>query len=383
MNTDQTFSPKELARYGRHLALPGFGQEGQRKLKSARMLIIGVGGLGSPAALYLAAAGVGTLGLVDDDHVDESNLQRQIIHGTQDIGLSKLDSATRRIADLNPHVTIIPHEVMINEDNAQTILSSYDMILDCTDNFAARYLVNDACVLLKKPYVYGSVFNFEGQVTVFCADHGPCYRCLHPEPPPEGTVPDCATGGVLGVLPGLIGTMQAVEAIKLATGIGAPLIGRMVWVHALTMTFQTLILSADPECMLCGRNPTLHEIRAIRTPSCETSISKRIGPEHECSVETLAAMLAQEQDLILLDVREAYELVICSLPGITHIPLAELPARLDELDKNAPIVALCRTGPRSEHATRFLLDAGFKHVRNLVGGMRAWAERIDPSMPKY
>lgn len=380
-----TLSKEEIERYSRHLIIPEFTIEGQRKLKAASVLVIGTGGLGSPLALYLAAAGIGKLGLVDFDVVDATNLQRQIIHGTSDVGRPKLDSAKDGIKNINPHVEVESYNTFINSDNALDIMRPYDIIIDGTDNFPTRYLVNDACVLLGKPNVYGSIFRFEGQASVFWADEGPCYRCLYPEPPPPGLVPSCAEGGVIGVLPGIIGVIQATEAVKLITGIGETLIGRLLLYNALNMSFRELKLRKDPECPICGENPTVTELIdyqhfcGIGTDDDQI----RLEPEQEISPEELKGRLEQGESLTLLDVREDFEYEICHLPDATLIPVNELERRVGELDRDKPIVALCRTGPRSARATKFLSEAGFKKVQNLVGGVIGWADKIDPDMPKY
>jgi adenylyltransferase/sulfurtransferase len=378
-------SKDEVLRYSRHLIMPEVGIEGQRKLKDASVLLIGTGGLGSPLALYLAAAGVGRLGLVDFDVVDFTNLQRQVIHGTKDVGKPKLQSAKEKIADINPFVRVDTYETRISSENAMEILKPYDIVIDGTDNFPTRYLVNDACVLLGKPNVYGSIFRFEGQASVFWAAKGPCYRCLYPEPPPPGLVPSCAEGGVLGILPGIIGVIQATEAVKLIIGKGDPLIGRLLLFNALAMTFREMKLKKDPACPLCGKAPTItklidyEEFCGIGAPE----------PEYDpASTRTITAKeLKRELDrkvpLVLLDVREPHEVNICRLPGSKLIPLGELEMHIHELDRNSHIVAYCRTGSRSARAVKFLHEAGFGKTRNLTGGMHAWSDQVDPSMPKY
>ncbi len=380
-----TLSKEEIERYSRHLIIPEFTIEGQKKLKAASVLIIGTGGLGSPLALYLAAAGIGKLGLVDFDVVDATNLQRQIIHGTSDVGRPKLDSAKDGILDINPNVEVETYNTFLNSDNALDIMRPYDVIIDGTDNFPTRYLVNDACVLLGKPNVYGSIFRFEGQASVFWAGKGPCYRCLYPEPPPPGLVPSCAEGGVIGVLPGIIGVIQATEAVKIITGIGEPLMGRLLLYNALNMTFRELKLRKDPECPICGEDPTVTELIDYQH-FCGIGTDEdqiRLEPQQEISAEELKALRDQRRPLTLLDVREDFEYEICHLPDSTLIPIAQLERRVGELDKETPVVALCRTGPRSARATKFLTEAGFKQVQNLVGGIIGWADKVDPDMPKY
>ena len=376
----------ELLRYSRHLILPDVGLEGQRKLKASRVLLIGAGGLGSPLALYLAAAGVGTLGIVDFDVVDVSNLQRQVLHGTKDVGRSKLDSARERIHDLNPHVAVETYETRLTSGNALEIIRDYDVVIDGTDNFATRYLTNDACVLLGKPNVYGSVFRFEGQASVFATADGPCYRCLFPEPPPPGLVPSCAEGGVLGVLPGLVGTIQATEGIKLILGIGEPLIGRLLLVDALTMRFRTVRLRKDPQCPACGTRELTELIDydqfcGVAPHGGGRAMATTDIPE--ISPRDLAERLRRGDDIDLLDVREPYELDIAEIPGVTLIPLGELAAALPTLDPSRETVVICRTGNRSGKAVRQLQAAGFERVWNLAGGVHRWSDEVDPSVPKY
>jgi sulfur-carrier protein adenylyltransferase/sulfurtransferase len=373
----------EIRRYGRHLIMPEVGLEGQKKLKSSSVLLIGAGGLGSPAALYLAAAGVGRIGIVDFDVVDQSNLQRQILHGTESVGKPKLESATERIHSVNPYVKVEPYQTQLNSENALDILRNYDVIVDGTDNFPTRYLVNDACVLLHKPNVYGSIFRFEGQASVFYADRGPCYRCLYSEPPPPGLVPSCAEGGVLGVLPGIIGTMQAIETVKLILGIGEPLIGRLLLFDALKAEFRELKLRKNPECPICGENPTIYELIDYEafcgiTPEVPTNGH---GAK-EITVEELKERLDRNDDIFLLDVREPHEYEIANL-GAMLIPLNDLPKRVNELDSSKEIVVHCASGIRSARAVNLLSDLGFKKVKNLVGGINAWADKIDAAMAKY
>lgn len=382
-------STDEIKRYSRHLILPEVGMDGQRKLKNGKVLLIGAGGLGSPAGMYLAAAGVGTLGIVDFDVVDASNLQRQLLHGTTDIGRSKLDSAKDRLHALNPHVHVETYETALSSENALQLFEPYDVILDGTDNFPTRYLTNDACVLLGKPNAYGSIFRFEGQASVFGVKNGPCYRCLYPEPPPPGLVPSCAEGGVLGVLPGIIGTIQATETIKLLLGIGEPLVGRFVIFDALRMRFRELKLRRDPECPVCGDNPTVTKlidyeqfcgVRAEPVTHEETGTSTMAD-------EVTAKDLKQELDagtpVVIVDVREPQEYQINRIAGSVLIPLGELPQRYEELDPKAAIVCQCKSGARSAKATAFLRTVGFSNVRNLTGGILGWIDQVDPSQPKY
>ncbi len=373
----------ELLRYSRHLILPEVGLEGQQRLKAASVLLVGAGGLGSPLGLYLAAAGIGRLGLVDFDRVDPSNLQRQIIHGTADIGRPKLDSARDRIRDLNPHVTVEPHATRLTSANALDLAGQYDLVIDGSDNFPTRYLVNDTCVLLGKPYVYGSVFRFEGQASVLATPDGPCYRCLFREPPPPGLVPSCAEGGVLGVLPGLIGVIQATEAIKLLLGIGETLAGRLLLVDALTMRFRTLTLSRDPDCPACGTR----EIRELIDYEQFCGITReQTGMDQDMGDLTppeLAQKLARGDDFDLIDVREPREWNIARLPGARLVPLGTLPQALETLDPEREIVVYCRSGARSANAKGQLRAAGFPRARNLTGGILRWSDEVDPTVPKY
>jgi sulfur-carrier protein adenylyltransferase/sulfurtransferase len=376
-------SNDEVLRYSRHLIMPEVGMEGQLKLKAAKVLCIGAGGLGSPLALYLAAAGVGTLGVVDFDVVDYTNLQRQIIHTTADVGRKKLESAAEKVKAINPFITLRPFETRLTSENALELFRDFDIIVDGTDNFPTRYLVNDACVLTGKPNVYGSIFRFEGQVSVFATKDGPCYRCLYPEPPPPGLVPSCAEGGVLGILPGLVGVMQATEAIKLILGKGEPLIGRLLLVDALGMRFRELKLRKNPECPACGKNPTVtklidyNEFCGIRGE--EKPVASNVP---EIQPEELKARLDAGDDIFILDVREPHEYQICNLNGYL-IPLGELPKRAHELDSSREIVAHCRSGVRSAKAVTFLQQAGFRKVKNLAGGILAWSDKVDSSVPKY
>ena len=377
-------STEEMRRYGRHLIMPEVGLQGQKKLKTASVLVVGTGGLGSPLSLYLAAAGVGKLGLVDFDVVDPSNLQRQILHSTKDVGRPKLKSAQERIAAANPNVKVDTYDTRLTSENAMEILEPYDVVVDGTDNFPTRYLVNDACVLLGKPNVYGSIFRFEGQASVFDAAEGPCYRCLYPEPPPPGLVPSCAEGGVFGVLPGIIGTIQAVETIKLILGIGEPLVGRLMLFDALQMRFRELKLRKNPDCPICGEHRTIHELidyEQFCGVPIESDQMVHEGVE-EISVRELKERLDRGDDILLLDVREPVEYEIANL-GARLIPLTELPARVNELDTAREIVVHCHHGPRSARAVEFLKDMGFARVKNLTGGIDAWSVEIDPSMPRY
>ena len=376
-------SNEEVQRYSRHLIMPEVGMDGQRKLKAARVLCIGAGGLGSPATMYLAAAGVGQLGIVDFDVVDYSNLQRQILHGTPDVGRPKLQSAKDRLHAINPGVHVETYETALSSQNALRLFESYDVIVDGTDNFPTRYLVNDACVLLGKPNAYGSIFRFEGQASVFAMQDGPCYRCLYPEPPPPGLVPSCAEGGVLGVLPGIIGTIQATEAIKILIGIGEPLVGRFLIFDALRMRFRELKLRRDPDCPVCGDRPTVRELIDYEQFCGVTAVPQTGAPLEETSVEGLKTRLDSEDDLLLLDVREPQEYQICAIPGSTLIPLGELPGRLAELEGRRNIVVHCKSGVRSAKAVKLLREAGFSDTVNLKGGILAWIDRVDPSLPKY
>src|ERR1700675_1086019 len=384
-NPPVTLSKEEVLRYSRHLIMPEVGMEGQLKLKAAKVLCIGTGGLGAPLGLYLAAAGVGRLGLVDFDSVDLTNLQRQILFSTTDVGRPKIETAADRLRTMNPDIQIDTFETQLTSANALDIMKDYDIIVDGTDNFPTRYLVNDACILLGKPNVYGSIFRFEGQATVFGYPGGPCYRCLYPEPPPPGLVPSCAEGGVLGVLPGIIGSIQAMETIKLILGAGEPLVGRLLLFDALAMRFRELKLRRNPECPMCGTHRTITKlidyeefcgIRGVEAPVAAD------GDLPAISVEELKKKLDAKADIFILDVREPHEYQICNLNGYL-IPLGDLPKRVSELDSSREIVAHCKMGGRSAKAVAFLKQAGFTKVSNLTGGITAWAERIDPKMPKY
>ena len=379
-------SNEEVARYSRHLIMPEVGMDGQLKLKAASVLCIGAGGLGSPVAMYLAAAGVGRLGIVDFDVVDYSNLQRQVIHGTPDVGRPKLDSARDALNAINPEVHIETHEVALSSANALDVLRGYDVIVDGTDNFPTRYLVNDACVLLGIPNAYGSIFRFEGQASVFGAQDGPCYRCLYPEPPPPGLVPSCAEGGVLGILPGVVGTIQATEAVKLIMGVGEPLVGRFLVYDALRMRFRELKLRKDPDCPVCGDNPTVTELIDYEqfcgiTPAAAVPEPPAAGDD--ATVEQLKSRLDGGDGVFILDVREPQEYQICSIPGSTLIPLGDLPSRLAELEGRGEMIVHCKSGARSAKAVKLLREAGFAQAKNLKGGILRWIDAVDPSLPKY
>jgi len=375
-------SRDELLRYSRHLVLPDVGVDGQRLIKAARVLLVGAGGLGSPAALYLAAAGVGTLGLVDFDVVDISNLQRQVLHGTSGVGRPKLESARARIHDLNPHVNVETHETRLTSDNALDILGAYDIVVDGTDNFATRYLTNDACVLLGKPNVFGSIFRFDGQASVFAMPDGPCYRCLFPTPPPPGQVPSCAEGGVLGVLPGLVGTIQATETLKLILGTGEPLVGRLLLIDALNMRFHTVSVQRDPACPACGTREITSLIDYDEYCGTSTNTHSTTKDVVDLTPIELAQRLTDKQDFALIDVREPYEWQIGRIPGAQLIPLGNLRAAMASLDSTREVVVYCRSGVRSADAARWLRAAGFRAL-NLTGGILRWSDDVDPSVPKY
>jgi sulfur-carrier protein adenylyltransferase/sulfurtransferase len=381
-----SLSNDEIMRYSRHLIMPEVGMEGQLRLKNASVLLVGAGGLGAPLGMYLAAAGVGRIGLVDSDVVDFTNLHRQVIHGTKDVGRKKLDSASDTISDINPNVKIERYDTWLNSENALEICKNYDLIIDGTDNFPTRYLVNDACVLLKKPNVYGSIFRFEGQATVFAFPGGPCYRCLYPEPPPPGLVPSCAEGGVLGILPGTIGLIQATEALKLILGVGETLVGRLVLYDALAMRFRELKLRRNPECPACGDHPTITKLIDYQEfcgiPQHEPPAAPGVK-EGEIDVVDVKHKMDQGDPFLLLDVREPHEYLICSIPGSKLIPLGDLPKRVNELDTATEIVAHCKSGTRSAKAVDFLKQAGFKKVKNMKGGILAWSDKVDPTVPKY
>ena len=378
-------SKEEIERYSRHLLIPEVAVSGQKRLKQAKVLCVGTGGLGSPLAMYLAAAGVGRLGLVDFDVVDATNLQRQILHGTRDIGTSKLQSAKETLSEINPNVRVDLHDTALSSENALEIFEPYDIVVDGTDNFPTRYLVNDACVLSGKPNVYGSIFRFEGQASVFWAQKGPCYRCLYPEPPPPGLVPSCAEGGVLGILPGIIGVIQAAETVKLILGQGDSLIGRLLLFDALSMKFREMKLRWDPGCPICGENPTVDGLIDY-----EQFCGIGVGLENEASdlesditPNDLKEWLDRGEEIFILDVREPHEFEICRIPGSKLIPLDQLQSRVGELDRDSHVVAHCRSGVRSAKAVKLLRDAGFPRVENLAGGILAWSDDVDPSVPKY
>lgn len=376
-------SPEEFERYSRHLVLPGVGVEGQTRLKEARVLLVGTGGLGAPVGLYLAAAGVGRLGLVDFDAVDASNLQRQVLFGSSDVGRPKLEAARERLTNLNPGIEVVAHDARLTRENAMDIIGAYDIVVDGSDNFPTRYLVNDACVLLGKPDVYGSVYRYEGQATVFALEDGPCYRCLYPEPPPPGTVPSCAEGGVLGVLPGIVGAIQANETIKLILGTGASLSGRLLLFDALAGSFRELRLNQNPDCPVCGEHPTIDGL-VDYDAFCSGRGSQR---EEDVTIPEITAhdlerRLAAGDDIVMIDVREPYERGICDIGG-TLIPIGELPSRLGELDTARETVVYCHTGERSAFVVAFLQRSGFSKVWNLRGGLNAWSDDVDPSVPKY
>lgn len=379
-------SHSEIHRYSRHLLIPEVGLEGQRKLKAASVLVIGTGGLGSPVALYLAAAGVGRIGLVDYDVVDFSNLQRQVIHGTSKLGVLKVESARERMLDLNPDIQVEVYNEPFTSENALRIAKSYDILIDGTDNFPTRYLVNDTCVLLGKANVYGSIFRFDGQVSVFDARRGPCYRCLFPEPPPPGLVPSCAEGGVLGVLPGTIGSLQASEALKLILGIGEPLIGKLLLYNALDMSFDFVKLRKNPKCKMCGENPEITELidyEAFCGVPEHDHEEGSAGAGWDIGAVELSERLKNNGSIRLIDVREPHELEISNIEGADLIPLGQLAGRLSELDSAQEIVLFCKSGTRSTRALELLASAGFRRVKNLKGGINAWAKEVDPSLPIY
>jgi adenylyltransferase/sulfurtransferase len=381
-----TLSKDEILRYSRHLIIPEVGVEGQKKLKAAKVLLIGTGGLGAPLGLYLTAAGIGRIGLVDFDVVDFTNLQRQVIHTTPDVGKKKIDSAAEKMKAINPHVEIVKHETALTSENALDILKDYDIVVDGTDNFPTRYLVNDACVLLGKPNVYGSIFRFEGQSTVFATEDGPCYRCLYPEPPPPGLVPSCAEGGVLGILPGTVGLIQATETVKLILGIGEPLIGRLLLYDALGMRFRELKLRKSADCPVCGPNRTITKLidyhQFCGVPQQAAPVETKVN-EGEIEVKEVKAKLDRGDDFVLIDVREPHEHQICNIPQAKLIPLGQVAQRLGELNPKADIVVHCKSGMRSAKACGILRQAGFERVRNMKGGILAWSDQVDPTVPKY
>jgi len=374
---------EEVLRYSRHLIMPEVGMEGQLKLKAASVLLVGTGGLGAPLAMYLAAAGVGRIGLVDFDVVDHTNLHRQVIHGTSDVGRLKIDSAMDTMREINPNVTLDRHEVALTSENALQIIVNYDLVVDGTDNFPTRYLVNDACVLLGKPNVYGSIFRFEGQATVFAYEGGPCYRCLYAEPPPPGLVPSCAEGGVLGILPGVIGLIQATEAVKLILKTGEPLVGRLLLYDALAMRFRELKLRRNPECPVCGDHPTITALIDYQE-FCGVRVQEQpAAPAGEVDVLELKQKLETRHRFTLLDVREPHEFQIGRIPGSILIPLGDLEKRAGELDRSAEIIVHCKSGGRSSKAVELLRKSGFPNVKNLTGGILAWSDKVDPLVPKY
>ncbi|HWC95732.1 MAG TPA: molybdopterin-synthase adenylyltransferase MoeB [Candidatus Sulfopaludibacter sp.] len=386
---EEALTKDEILRYSRHLILPEVGMEGQQKLKAAKVLLVGAGGLGAPLGLYLAAAGIGRIGIVDFDVVDFTNLQRQVIHSTADVGKKKLDSAAAKMQAINPALRVDKYDVALSSENALDILKDYDLVVDGTDNFPTRYLVNDACVLLGKPNVYGSIFRFEGQATVFAYEGGPCYRCLYPEPPPPGLVPSCAEGGVLGILPGTIGLIQATETVKLILGIGTSLVGRLLLYDALGMKFRELKLRKNPECPICGDHRTItqlidyHQFCGVPQPGAQAAVEETKVNEGEIDVLELKQKLDRGDDFVLIDVREPHEYKIASIPGAQLIPLGEFPQHISEFNPDADIVIHCKSGMRSARACAVLKQNGFKNVRNVVGGILAWSDKVDPSVPKY
>ena len=384
--------PAELRRYGRHLTLPEFGLAGQQRLKASRVLLVGAGGLGSPLGLYLAAAGVGTLGLVEFDQVDESNLQRQVLYGHSDVGRPKIEAALERLREINPLIELEAHPTRLAADNAMELIKAYDVVVDGSDNFSTRYLVNDGCVLAGKPNVWGAISRFEGQVAVFWGAHGPCYRCLFPEPPPPGLVPSCAEGGVLGVLPGIVGSLQANEAIKLIAGLGESLVGRFVIFDALRMRFRELKVDKSSACPVCGPEPTIRELVDVEAACADEQApeaaapamsSELLEPPLEIGVEQLKAWLDEGHEVHIVDVREPYEHAICRIEGATLVPMRQIPQRLDELDREALTVVHCHHGPRSGQVVAYLRQQGFDRATNLGGGIDAWSLRIDPAVPRY
>lgn len=384
--SEAALSQDEILRYSRHLIMPEVGMEGQLKLKGASVLLVGAGGLGAPLAMYLTAAGVGRIGMVEYDTVDFSNLQRQVIHGTKDVGRKKLDSAFESMRDINPFVELKGYDEPLTSANAMEIFKDYDIVVDGTDNFPTRYLVNDACVLLGKPNVYGSIFRFEGQATVFATQDGPCYRCLYPEPPPPGLVPSCAEGGVLGILPGIIGLVQATETVKLILGIGEPLVGRLMLYDALAMKFRELKLRRNPECPVCGDHRTIHQLIDYQEfcgmPNVEAPAAA-VATTGDMDPVEVKTKLDRGDNFRLIDVREPHEYQICRIPGAVLMPLGELPRRLMELDKDDEFVMHCKGGVRSAKAVELMQQSGFRKVRNMTGGILAWSDKVDPSVPKY
>ena len=376
------FNPGEYLRYSRHLSLPGFGLEGQRKLKQASVLVVGTGGLGSPVAIYLAAAGIGCIGLVDHDVVDLSNLQRQVLFSSNDVGKSKLEAAKTRLEKINSEIQIITHEGSFSSHNAMKMLSRYDLVFDCTDNFPTRYLINDVSVFLGKPNIYGSIFRFDGQVSIFCAKDGPCYRCLYEVPPPPGSVPSCAEGGVLGVLPGIVGSIQVTEAIKWITGIGEPLIGRLLLIDALSMTFKEIGLQKNRECVVCGEVPTIKEPVDYEA-FCNVSGTSETVTVPEIDVHRVKQKLDRGEEFTILDIRERWEWQIAHLDKTLFIPMKLIPSHLEELNPSREIVVHCHTGQRSATVTEFLIQHGYRNVKSMSGGIKAWTEEIDPGLNLY
>jgi sulfur-carrier protein adenylyltransferase/sulfurtransferase len=380
----ESLTPDEIRRYSRHLIIPDVAMDGQKRLKNAKVLCVGAGGLGSPALMYLAAAGVGTLGIIDFDVVDESNLQRQVIHGQSDVGRSKAASARDSVREINPLIRVNTHEERLDSSNAMRIFADYDLVVDGTDNFATRYLVNDACVLLGIPYVWGSIYRFDGQASVFWAEHGPCYRCLYPEPPPPGMVPSCAEGGVLGVLCSSVGSIQVTEAIKVLTGIGDPLVGRLMIYDALEMTYRSVNVRKDPECPLCGKNPTITELIDYEA-FCGTvsQQAQQAAAGSTITASELKALMDDGSEFLLVDVREPAEWEIVRIPGAVLIPKGDLPAKLAELPQNKPVITYCKTGVRSAEALALLKNAGFSDAKHVQGGVTAWATQVDKTQPVY
>jgi sulfur-carrier protein adenylyltransferase/sulfurtransferase len=380
----ESLTPDEIRRYSRHLIIPDVAMDGQKRLKNAKVLCVGAGGLGSPALMYLAAAGVGTLGIIDFDVVDESNLQRQVIHGQSDVGRSKAASARDSVREINPLIRVNTHEERLDSSNAMRIFADYDLVVDGTDNFATRYLVNDACVLLGIPYVWGSIYRFDGQASVFWAEHGPCYRCLYPEPPPPGMVPSCAEGGVLGVLCSSVGSIQVTEAIKVLTGIGDPLVGRLMIYDALEMTYRSVNVRKDPECPLCGKNPTITELIDYEA-FCGTvsEQAQQAAAGSTITASELKALMDDGSEFLLVDVREPAEWEIVRIPGAVLIPKGDLPAKLAELPQNKPVITYCKTGVRSAEALALLKNAGFSDAKHVQGGVTAWATQVDKTQPVY
>lgn len=379
---------EEVLRYGRHLIMPEVGMKGQKKLKDAKILMVGAGGLGSPSGLYLAASGIGELTIIDPDVVDASNLQRQLFHDTDKIGVPKVESAKERIAAINPNVKVNAIQDFLTNENVRKLVSEHDLVVDGTDNFQTRYMVNDACIFEKKINVYGSIFRFDGQSTIFCAEDGPCYRCLYPEPPPPGMVPSCAEGGVLGILPGIIGVIQATEAIKIILGEGRPLIGRLMLYDALEMKFRELKIRKDPSCPVCGEHPTIHDLQDYESfcgiiPHEEKAEGEDNTPIEQINARQLQEAIAAGKEITLLDVREPQEWDITHLPGAKLIPLGEVPERVNELDSADEIVVYCHHGQRSQRAINFLKKVGFSKLKNLAGGIDSWAANVDHEMPRY